>query len=883
MTLSAGSRLGPYEILGPLGAGGMGAVFRARDARLDRDVAIKVLSDDLAGDAEALHRFRHEAKVVAALSHPNILSIFDIGSEKDVSYAVTELLEGQTLREKLRAGPLPPDVAMDCALQLVRGLAAAHEKGIVHRDLKPENLFLTKDGLLKILDFGLAKRTWVPHETRDADQPTTRLVTAPGVVVGTLAYMSPEQVESEPVDPRSDVFSVGAVLYEMFSGRMAFRRETVSATMVAILREEPPDLSGAGARIPPGLDGVIRRCLKKKRESRYASAADLVSALQEIAGGTGATVRRPGPGLSRRPGALLLAGIAAVVLLGVVTIFLSRRTWHSTPTGGEPRRVAVLPFENLGAPGDDYFADGITDEIRGKLTALKGLEVIARSSSTPYRKTQKSLPEIGRELGVRYLLTATVRWEKGGGTSRVKVSPELVEISGPGAPALRWQQPFDAELTDVFRVQSDIASRVARSLGVALGAGDEKRLSEKPTDRLDAWEAFLHGEEVSKALGVGDPPTLRKAVAFYEDAVALDPSFAAAWARLARAGVLLYNNTAPSPDLARRSLEAAERAVKLAPDRGDGYGALGAYQLAVANDYERALAYYVEGQKRSPGDAELLSAAASAEMRLGRWTAALEHLREADRLDPRSVANKRRLGFVLLYLRRPGEAREACDRGLALAPGNLALVQWKAMTYLSEGSPAGARGVVDAASAGVEATALVAYFATFQDLVWILSKEQQDLLLRLTPAAFDGNRGTWGVHLAQASAFRGDASRTRAFAEEARRAYEEQLRATPEDAQQHALLGVALAYLGRKSDAVKEGERGVALLPISKNAYAGPYMQHQLVRIHLLTGEPEKALDRLEPLLRIPYYLSPGWLRADPTFGALRGNPRFEKLAKGGA
>ena len=882
MTLRPGMRLGSLEIVARLGEGGMGQVWRARDTKLDRDVAVKVLTDDLAGDVEALHRFRHEAKVVAALSHPNILSIFDLGSEGDVSYAVTELLEGETLRERLKRGALAPDVATELALQLARGLAAAHGKGIVHRDLKPENLFLTEDGLLKILDFGLAKRTAVARDSRQPDQPTTRLVTAPGVVVGTLAYMSPEQIEAEPVDPRADVFAFGAILYEMLSGRMAFRRGTVTETMVAILREEPPELPSSGGLIPPGLDGVIRRCLKKKREERFASAAELVPALQAIAGGPGDGLPRPVPGLIRRPGTLLLAGIGALIVLGAASLILSRRPGRGAGGLEGPRRVAVLPFENLGAPADDYFADGITDEIRGKLTSLKGLEVIARGSSIPYRKTTKAPAEIAHELGVRYLLTATVRWEKSVARNRVKVSPELVEASGTGAPALRWQEPFDAELTDVFQVQSDIATRVARALGVALGAGDEKRLVEKPTGRLDAYEAFLHGEEVSKGMGVGDPPTLRKAIGFYEDAVALDPGFAQAWARLSRASVLLYNVSTPDPALARRALEAAERAVQLAPEHPQGYGALGAYQSSVENDYPRALAYYTEGQKKAPGDAELLSAAASAEMRLGRWTEALEHLREADRLDPRSVANKRRLGFVLLYLRRSADARAACDRGLALAPANLALIEWKAMTYLAEGDLAKARSVSGAPPAGVEPTALVAFFATYQDLVWVLTSEQQDLLLRLTSAAFDGSRGAWGIHLAQASALRGDAKETRLYAEEARKAYEEQLRGAPGNAQQHTLLGVALAYLGRKTEAVREGERGVALLPVSKDAYAGAYMQHQLARIHILVGENEKALDVLEPLLKIPYVLSPGWLRIDPTFDPLRGNRRFERLVEGG-
>ncbi len=881
MTLSAGTRLGPYEILAPLGAGGMGEVFRARDTKLDRDVAIKVLPDTLAADPEALRRFRHEARVVAALSHPNILSIFDLGNDGGVSYAVTELLEGETLRDRLRSGPIAVGEASEMALQIARGLAAAHEKGIVHRDLKPENLFLTSDGRLKVLDFGLAKRTSLATVIPAEDQPTTVLLTEPGTVVGTLAYMSPEQIEAGPVDPRSDVFSFGAVLYEILSGKIAFRRETAARTMAAILREEPPELGSPDRPVPPALDGLVRRCLRKAPDERYASAREIVTALQEI---RSQDTRRisPSPLLPARTRAGLLAGGAAILLLVVAGVFISRHARREAARPGAPTRLAVLPFENLGAPEDGYFADGVADEIRGKLTVLPGLEVIARGSSIPYRKTQKTPAEIAGELDVRYLLTATIRWEKGAGTSRVKVSPELVEVSGPKAPAVRWQQPFEADLTGVFQVQADIATRVASALGVALGAGDEKRLLTKPTQSLPAYEAFLRGEEASSALGVGDPPALRKAIGFYEEAVALDPAFAQAWARLARASLLLYANTTPEPGLASRAREAAERAVKLAPSRPEGYGALGAYENAVENDYRRALDFYTEGARRAPADADLLSAAASTEMRLGRWAEALDHLREAERLDPRSVMTRRRLGWVLLYLRRFRDAREACDRGLTIAPGNLALLEWKAMTFLAEGDLAEARAVIAAAAGKVEPTALVAFFATYQDLVWVVSKEQQDLLLRLTPGAFDENRGAWGLHLAQAWALRGDRANTRRYAEEARMAYEEQLRGAPENAQQHVLLGVALAYLGRTAEALREGERGVALLPVSKDAYAGAYMQHQLARIHILLGQPEKALDRLEPLLSIPYFLSPGWLRIDPSFDPLRGNPRFERLAAGG-
>src|ERR1019366_2818860 len=266
----------------------MGEVYRARDEKLDRDVAIKVLPESVAADPDALARFEREAKAVAALSHPNILAIHDFGTHAGISYAVMELLEGETVRGKLDAGPIPQKQALDCALQIAKGLSAAHEKGVVHRDLKPENLFVTKDGHVKVLDFGLAKRVDAISPGKETSAPTASGHTEPGTVMGTVAYMSPEQVRGLPVDHRSDLFSFGAILYELLSGRRAFKRETASDTIAAILKEEPPELSDSGRNIPPALDHVVKHCLEKNADHRFQSARDIVFALSEASASTAA-------------------------------------------------------------------------------------------------------------------------------------------------------------------------------------------------------------------------------------------------------------------------------------------------------------------------------------------------------------------------------------------------------------------------------------------------------------------------------------------------------------------------------------------------------------------------------------------------------------------
>jgi TolB-like protein/Flp pilus assembly protein TadD len=565
-------------------------------------------------------------------------------------------------------------------------------------------------------------------------------------------------------------------------------------------------------------------------------------------------------------------------LLGVGVLFAWRRSHPAAGEDSGSKVVAVLPFENVGDSSNTYLADGITNELRGKLSQLSHIQVIASGSSNQYRHTSKSPQNIARELGADYLLTATVQWEKlRDGTSRVRVSPELVDVTPGHAPRTKWQQPFDAAITDVFQVQADIAGQVASALNVALGAGQKQTLTERPTGNLAAYDAFLKGE-ATQALVRLDPSTLRDAIAYYEQAVALDSTFAQAWAQLARANGAYYYNITPNPASADAARRAAERAVALAPDRPESQLAIGSYYGVVRGDNARSLAAYETGLRLAPDDAELLNSAALAEQSLGRWDAAVKHLERAWTLDPRSATAARRLSQSLLRLRRYPEALAAADRGLAAAPTNLDLLENKAMTHLAQGDLAGAQAVIRSAAAEIEPTELVAAFGNYWDLYWALDDAQQLLLLRLPPSVFGDDRGTWGIVRAQTYYVRGDRVRARVYADSARMGLEETLKATPDDAQRRVFLGLALAYLGRNAEAVKEGERAVALGPTARDGYLGPYLQHQLARIYVVVGQPEKALDQLEPLLKLPYFLSPGWLRIDPNFEPLRKNPRFQRL-----
>jgi len=884
VALASGVRLGSYEIVAPLGQGGMGEVYRARDAKLDRDVAIKVLPSTVANDPDSLSRFEREAKAVAALAHPNILAIYDFGTQEGIAYAVTELLEGETLRGRLDSGPLAQRQAIDWALQIAKGLSAAHEKGLVHRDLKPENVFVTKAGHVKILDFGLAKRVEPGAAGEATSAPTGTGHTAPGTVMGTMGYMSPEQVKGQPVDHRSDIFAFGAVLYEMLSGKRAFRRDTGAETIAAILTQEPPELTESGRNASPALDHVVRHCLEKEPRNRFQSAQDVAFALTEASGATtmasgasAAVAAVPAPRSKR-----WIAVAAAMAVLAVAGVFLARRaprrgTGTSGTTGA--KRVAVLPFENLGSPEEDYFADGMADEIRGKLTSLPGVQVIARGSSTPYKKSNKTPKQIAEELNVEYLLTATVRSDKSGGAPRVQVRPELVDVSQPDAPTSKWQQSFDAPLTDVFKVQSDIASQVAQSLGVALGATQQKGLADRPNENMEAYEAFLKGEAAGSSLARTDPPSVRKALAYYEQAVQLDPAFAQAWMQVSIARSLLCFNSVPTPESKERARQAGNKAMALAPDLWGPLAMATYYRLAEANP--RAALQVLDRVQHPPsGSADLIRSRGTVEIDLGQFEAALEHLREAQKLDPRSVNILTNIVRALLALRRFGEARQVVDLALAISPGNPGYIQNRAATFLGEGDLEGARASIAETAKGVDPKALVAYFGQANDLGWVLTEPQKELLLTLTPADFDGDEASHALCLMQVYWWKGDVASTRRWAEKAANVFERQIGENPGDDMRIALRAWALACQGRSDEAIREGRRAVEMRPASSDTNIGPYNLELLAKTYVAAGQPDKAIDTLEQLLKAPCWNSARWLAIDPNYSPLRGNPRFQKLVE---
>ena len=530
--LAAGTRVGPYEILCFLSAGGMGRIYRARDTRLDREVAIKFLAPG-AHDEKQLQRFEQEARAAGSLDHPNVLVVHDVGTLAGEPYIVTELLQGTTLRERMGRKPLPAGEAVDFTLQLARGLRAAHEKGVVHRDLKPENLFVTSEGRLKILDFGIAKLA----DTSGRSSPTT----AEGALIGTVDYMAPEQVRSQPADARSDIFACGGILYEMLSGKRAFDGKTSMETALAILHQEPSPLpTGVAA-----LDRVVRRCVAKDPADRFQSAGELIAALSG----------RESPAARGMPRWVLPAVSGATV---VALIVLLRPTW----TTAERSSIAVMPFANLsGDQKNDYLSDGITEELIDALANVDGMHVASRTSVFALKDKHLDARQIGEKLNVKTLLEGSVRREG----NALRVTAQLISVSDD---VHLWSHAYDHELKGIFALENEIALSIAQTLRRKLVGG--KSVARVATTSQEAHDLYLRGSYL-KEKRTGQE--LFDAAEYFRQATERDPNYALAWAGLAEAFTLLigYGQSPALPEAKRAAL----RALELDPDLAQAHASMG--------------------------------------------------------------------------------------------------------------------------------------------------------------------------------------------------------------------------------------------------------------------------------------------------------------------
>jgi eukaryotic-like serine/threonine-protein kinase len=662
-----------YIIERELGRGGMATVYLARDLKHGRPVALKVLHPELAVSVGP-ERFQREIATVARLQHPNILTVHDSGETAGQLWFTMPFVEGESLRDYIRREQqLPVEVALRIATDAARALQYAHEHGVIHRDVKPENLLLTKDGSTLVADFGIARAL------SGADDRLTET----GISVGTPAYMSPEQAAGHrTLDARTDVYALGAVLYEMLAGEPPFTGPTPQAVIAKRFHSEPIPLRAVRPSIPAEVDRTVSRALARVPADRFVSTAELARALEEGPSPAPIPIRPATPARAVQRG-LLLLGLGILIGLGV--LFAWTRAQHRG-AAGEPglRRVAVLPFENLGERDKAYFADGITDEIRGKLATVAGLQITARTSSAQYRQTTKSPREIGRELGVDYLLTGTVRWDQERDRSRVRVSPELVQVA---SGSTNWQQSFDAPLTDVFQVQADVAERVARELGVALAAGQRQHLQERPTGDLGAYDLYLKGRY---AWHQRTAQGLDQARRYLEQAIQLDPGFAPAHAALADVYAVqgLWSDLPPDQTYPRAKAAALE-ALRLDSTLAGPYAVLGDVNAMYEWDWTAADRNFRRSLVLDPNNASthhwynvhyLLT--------VGRHEEAVGEARRASELDPLSLTINGELGRTLYTVKRFQEAATQLQGLLAIDSTFVMVNEYLGTLYLTQGRAA---------------------------------------------------------------------------------------------------------------------------------------------------------------------------------------------------
>lgn len=564
MPVSSGTQYGPYKIESPLGAGGMGEVYRARDTRLGRTVAIKILPAHLCGTREAKERFDREARAISSVSHPNICALFDVGVQDGVSYLVMEYLEGETVADRLSQGPLAPEALVRMALEIADGLDKAHRGGLVHRDLKPANLFITQDEHIRILDFGLAKSLEALTGATGDSAATAgdgANVTNPGLTVGTVAYMSPEQARGEPVDARSDLFSLGMVLYEMATARKAFGGSSTAVVFEAILNRNPQPVTEVNPHMPRALENILGKLLEKDADLRYQTAAELRADLKRLSRDLGSGRRS-----AAEPAASGAAPQAAAV---------------------KQKSVAVLYFENQsGSKEDEYFRDGITEDIVTEISKIGQLDIFPRSEMMAFRDKVVTAQQVAQQLGAQYVLEGSIR--RSG--NRVRITAQLVEASTRHSV---WAERYDRQMEDVFTIQEEIARSIAQALRITLTPQEEKIIARRPTENPLAYDFYLRGKNYTRRYYTD------YALQMFEQAIQLDPGFALAHAGIAQVCGLTYELRERNPQLIERGMAACDQAVALAPDLPEVLVAR-ARLFYAQKQYEDAIALVMKAIQRKP-------------------------------------------------------------------------------------------------------------------------------------------------------------------------------------------------------------------------------------------------------------------------------------------
>lgn len=896
-----GQHLGCYRIDALLGMGGMGVVYLACDERLGRKVGLKLLPQSLLAEEERWERLKREACTASALNHPNIMTIHEVGEVDSTHYIATEFIQGTTLRERMTTGPIPPNEAVEIAIQVASALCVAHAANIMHRDIKPENIMLRPDGYVKVLDFGIAKFTH--EETLVATtSDSVSLSTQHGPILGTTRYVSPEQARGQAVDTRSDLWSLGVVLYEMLAGHPPFDGETSTDVIAAVLLKEPEPMQAGTPSVPPTLQYVLERSLRKDPAERYQTAEEVLAELRAIeqeadilksAAAENRTHDAKRPSLNAR---WIGVTAALVALLVCVVAYYDGRNRPATrpgPPAPKEKGIAILPFENLSAEKKDvFFTDGIQDDVLTSIGKIKDLKVIARASVMDYRGARLAgrVREIGEALGVSHILEGSVRRAN----DQVVVNVALIDTRDERQV---WSERYERTLLDTISLQGELAIEIARALQAKLTPAETIGVTTKSTQNPAAYLLYLRAREAEVANWT--PEQIETTIQIYQEAIDLDPKFALARARLSLCASQMIYNEGPQEWKAKARSE-AEEALRLQPQLGEAQLALTHYYLWGARDYDRALGELTRAAELLPNSAEVPLTAAFIYKRQNKFRERFAALQRAEALDPRNPRVLYYLTNTLRWVRDWPEALHACDRFAAVASDESIHDKWWSrasdefrlsgdINTLKIAITKGVNGRTPVSSDWLNnaryETAMLErdYTEAARFLSAIAPKTLNEALLR-------GQGHSKAFHEALlAVAGNADAATKRQALEAARDETEKRL--VGEDGtynEAHADLALLYTFLGRKQEAVRAALRAVEAVEldskfgiIEKND-----LSSALAMVYANTGEPEKAIDLIEHLLTAPtdvqhgavYNMTLTDLKWRWQWDPLRSNPRFQKI-----
>ena len=878
ISLNAGTMVSHYRIIERIGAGGMGEVYLAVDTKLNRKVALKFLPLHLYQDDDCRRRFTREAQAAAGLDHPNIAAIYEVGEYNGRPFYAMQVIEGQSLREVIAGKDLSIDQVLEYAIQVSEGLQAAHDKGIVHRDIKPSNILIDSHGRVRIVDFGLAT-------IRGSEQ-----LTKTGSTLGTIGYMSPEQVRGQEVDRRSDLFSLGVVLYEMITKRNPFRRDTDAATLRAVTDDLPEPMVRFKSGLPDGLESVIDKALQKDVKLRYQHADDMLADLARVKGARVSgmsTQSMMSVARSSRRGWLFAA---LVVVLAAAVYIVATKPWSTEPTAANESKVmlAVLPFENLGASEDAYFADGITDEITSRLSEISDIGVISRTSAYAFRDTNLTVPEIAKALGVRYVLEGTIRWYHSDSLSRVRLIPQLIDAS---KDVHVWSSRYEREVTDILNVQAEIALAVANQLGAKLTMQvDTTNRNVNP----EAYEYYLSG--LSYLTQRFENAAARVT---FERAIAADSTFAPAYAGLSEAiSNLDYwsKRELATPEDRLLAKQAAETSLHLQPNLLQGLRAMGMYYYLIACDRVKAMEYLNRALVVDSDDAYTIETVGQLYMHLNQYDQALVQLERASQLDPANESYSYLLARALSFTRQYERAKATTRHALTFHPNSNQLwAQLCLLEYYSSGDALRLKQVIDEArqyvpdlySPGNAYAIPDTYDALRGDFAAILRRTKDHGLAGFASGDWRDTAGYY-VYLAIVSYYGGWMDQARAYADTAMPLLYDNAERTGRDVAPSGalslwpLVDLAFAY-------TIKGERDTALAllntvlgtnPLEADGYHGPWALYNIAVALTALGENDRATAILDTLLQVPSPITVAQLKVDPYLKHLREYPPFKKLLK---